>query len=236
MSRLLIHVEGETEENFVNEILAPYLYQHGFSLVGARLIGNARQRDQRGGIKPWHSVRKDIVNHLKADQMCVATTMVDYYGLPQNGSRAWPGRQTAANRDFPLRAKEVEDALMEDIVQNMEKNFDRNRFIPYVAMHEYEALLFSDCSRFSSGIGHKNLESEFQKIRNDFSTPEEIDDSPKTAPSKRIQALVPGYQKPFLGTLAALEIGLPTMQAACPHFAAWLNRLEEVGNVFCSKP
>ncbi len=44
MTRLLVHVEGETEESFVNEILAPHLCSRGFSKVSARLIGNARQR------------------------------------------------------------------------------------------------------------------------------------------------------------------------------------------------
>ena len=74
MTRLLVHVEGETEENFVNEVLAPYLYARGFSSVSARLFGNARQRGRRGGIKPWSTVRKDIVDHLKADRQCIAAT------------------------------------------------------------------------------------------------------------------------------------------------------------------
>src|SRR5256885_1583241 len=49
MARLLIHVEGETEETFVNEVLAPHLLSFGYESVSARLIGNARQRDRRGG-------------------------------------------------------------------------------------------------------------------------------------------------------------------------------------------
>lgn len=98
-----------------------------------------------------------------------------------------------------------------------------------VATHEFEALLFSDCSRFSSGIGRKGLEPEFQRIRDSFPTPEEIDDPPKNAPSKRIRELIPGYQKPFLGTLAALEVGLLAMRTACPHFATWLEQLEHAG-------
>jgi len=79
MARLLIHVEGETEESFVNEVLAEHLYRCGFEKVSARLVGNARLRDRRGGIRAWISVRKDILNHLKEDRSCFATTMVDYY-------------------------------------------------------------------------------------------------------------------------------------------------------------
>ena len=58
MPRILIHVEGETEEAFTNEILAPHLYQRGFSMVSARLMGNARLRSRRGGIKAWSVVRR----------------------------------------------------------------------------------------------------------------------------------------------------------------------------------
>ena len=100
------------------------------------------------------------------------------------------------------------------------------RFVPYVAMHEFEALLFSDCDRFGKAIDRPQLAARFQRIRNAFPTPEEIDDSPKTAPSKRVQALSPGYRKPLMGTLAALEIGLCRMRRECPHFADWLARLE----------
>ena len=93
-------------------------------------------------------------------------------------------------------------------------------------MHEFEALLFSDCTRFATGIGLPNLAGTFQAIRNAFASPEEINDSPITAPSKRLESLVPSYEKPLLGTLAALEIGLDIMRAECPHFKQWIETLE----------
>ncbi|MDP2158323.1 MAG: DUF4276 family protein, partial [Nitrospirota bacterium] len=105
-------------------------------------------------------------------------------------------------------------------------DFDQNRFVPYVMMHEFEGLLFSDCEGFSRGIGRPQLVDEFQAIRDQFSSPEEINDSPITAPSKRVKELVQGYEKPLMGTLAILEIGLNTIRAECPHFREWLARLE----------
>ena len=108
----------------------------------------------------------------------------------------------------------------------MGPGFDGRRFIPYAAMHEFEALLFSDCARFADAIGRPEIASGFQGIRNVFQIPEEIDDSPKTAPSKRVEALAPGYRKPLFGTLAALEIGLCRMRREYPHFADWLARLK----------
>ena len=96
MTRLLVHVEGQTEETFVNEVLAPHLYGSGWRSVSARLFGNARQRYRRGGVRAWSEVRRDIVNHLREDQASTATTMVDYYGMPMAGRMAWPGRSQAA--------------------------------------------------------------------------------------------------------------------------------------------
>lgn len=226
MARVLIHVEGETEESFVNEILRDHLYRRGFTNVSARLVGNARQRDRRGGIRAWSAVRKDIIHHLREDSNGLATTMVDYYALPQSGDRAWPGRAEAGTLPFPQKAATVENALLEDLCQEMGGNFNPNRFIPFVMMHEFEGLLFSDCERFGRGIGRPELTVQFQAIRDQFASPEEINDSPQTAPSKRVISLVEGYEKPLLGTLAVLEIGLDPIRRQCPHFDGWVSRLE----------
>lgn len=228
MTRLLIHVEGPTEETFVNELLAPHLYTVGYSVVGARLLGNARQRTRRGGIRSWPAVRKEIVNHLRQDPGCIATTMVDYYGLPQRGSRGWPGRAATSQLTFPEKASTIEDLLLADICEHMGSSFNPDRFIPYVMMHEFETMLFSDCAAFARGIGSPDLAPRFQAIRDEFGNPEEIGDSPLTAPSKRIATLVPGYQKPTQGRQAIQEIGLATIRAQCPHFRAWLERLESL--------
>jgi hypothetical protein len=227
MARLLIHVEGQTEESFVNEVLRNHLVAQGYHSVDARIVGNARLRQYRGGIRPWLSARKDIINHLREDQECIATTMVDYYGLPQTAPGEWPGRaRSKGMRTVEEKARCVEDALRDDVVTEMGDRFDSDRFMPFVVMHEFEGLLFSDCAAFSRGIGRSDLEIGLRKIREAFATPEEINDSPITAPSKRVEALVPGYQKPLLGVLAVLEIGLARIREACPHFNRWLEELE----------
>ena len=228
MSRLLIHVEGETEETFVNEVLAPHLYNFGYTKVSAGLLGNARQRDRRGGIRAWSGVRQDILHHLKEDPGCRSTTMVDYYALPQTGDRAWPGRAESAHAVFTDKANIIESALLVDICSELGDGFDPKRFVPYVMMLEFEGFLFSDAVQFGIGIGRPDLSPKFQAIRDEFATPEEINDSPHTAPSKRIINLVPGYEKPLMGTLAALEIGLATIRQECPLFRGWIERLEQV--------
>ena len=229
MARLLIHVEGQTEEDFVNEVLRNHLVSKGYHSVEPRIVGNARLRQRRGGIRPWPSVRTDIVNHLREDTGCVATTMVDYYALPQTGPGQWPGRaQSARLGSIKEKAECVQDALRDDLITGMGHRFDSRRFVPFVVMHEFEGLLFSDCAAFSRAIGRSELEGSFRSIRDSFATPEEINDSPATAPSKRVQDLVAGYEKPFLGVLAMLAIGLSRIRNECPHFDGWLEQLESV--------
>ncbi len=136
------------------------------------------------------------------------------------------GREVAGRLPFSQKAEAVQNALLADICGELGDSFDQERFIPSVMMHEFEGLLFSDCTRFGQGIGRPELIPQFQTIRSAFTTPEEINDSPLTAASKRVEALVPGYQKPSLGTRAAQKIGIGTIRAECPHFRNWLERLE----------
>jgi len=198
------------------------LLAKGYDAVFARIVGNARLRTHRGGIRPWPSVKRDIINHLNEDPGCIATTMVDYYGLP----REWPGRATASALTSTERAPCVEKALLDDLIHEMGRRLKPRRFVPFVVMHEFEGLLFSDCAAFSKGIGRPSLERDFRTIRDQFTNPEEINDSALTAPSKRVKALVPGYEKPLFGVMAALEIGLASIRAECPHFNDWLEKLE----------
>ena len=224
MPRLMVHVEGQTEERFVNQLLAPHLYRVGYTSVSARLLGNARQRSRRGGIRSWDSVRNDILNHLAADQVTLATTMVDYYGLPET----WPARAEAGRQSvLKERAAFVQDAILDDVSGALDSGFYRRRFVPYVVMHEFEGLLFSDCGRFAQGIGRPDLSSQFQAIRGEFPTPEAINDSTDTAPSRRVRNLYQGYEKPLMGVLAAEEIGLEAIRGECPLFSDWIKELEQ---------
>ena len=93
-------------------------------------------------------------------------------------------------------------------------------------MYEFEGLLFSAPGHLAAGINQPALEGQFQHIRDIFNTPEEINNSPDTAPSKRIMALYQGYQKPIHGSLAAIEIGLASIRSECSRFDNWLKRIE----------
>ncbi len=226
MTRLHVVVEGDTEENFVNKLLAPHLYQVGYIAVSARLMGRQRPRRRRGGVRPWPETRRDIVNRLRGDSGIIVSTFVDYYGMPCEGPGVWPGRAETRHLPVPEKSQNVELAMLDDLTNEMGPSFNTGRFIPYVMMHEFEAMLFSDCETFAQAIGRTGLAGPFQQIRDGFPTSEHINDSSVTAPSKRIEALLPGYQKPLLGVLAASEIGLPAIREECTHFGEWLSRLE----------
>jgi hypothetical protein len=223
VARVIALVEGVTEETFVNVVLSTHLYAQGCHSVDARRIGLGKRR---GGIVDWPTAKRDILRHLKQDRERLVTTMVDFYALPKGDSNGWPGRAEAGELPFARKARSVQAAVHAEIVAEMGRNFDPSRFLPFVVMYEFEGLLFSDCALFADGIGEPGLAAEFQAIRDSFASPEEINDSPQTAPAKRIEALVPGYTKPLFGTLAALEIGIPAILMECPHFREWVEQLK----------
>lgn len=138
----------------------------------------------------------------------------------------FPGKQDAlAKTNSGDKAacllKALSDALQADLGEG-----PLRRFIPYVQMYEYEGLLFSDTQALAKGVYQEALAARFKIIRNKFDTPEEINDSPATAPSKRILKLFPEYDKPLHGSLVALEIGLETIRRECPLFDGWLKQIE----------
>ncbi|MGV3518834.1 DUF4276 family protein [Luteitalea sp.] len=232
MTRLFVHVEGQTEEHFVTELLRPHLVARGFHEVSARILGNVRLRSGRGGIRPWSSARKDIVTQMRRDETAASTTMVDFYALPASGTAEWPGRQLANQRPtVDHKAQAVEDGMMREVADAVGEWTASRRFVPFVLMHEFEALLFSDCSAFASAIGSTSQLATLEGVRNAFASPEHINDSPITAPSKRLERAIGGYQKTLHGILGALGIGIEGMRSACPHFAAWLSRLEKLPSV-----
>ena len=123
------------------------------------------------------------------------------------------------------------NTVVEALVKALRRTIDPEpliRFVPYIQMHEFEALMFSDPAAFADSIGQPSLRKDFSAIRQQFETPEHIDNSPVTAPSKRILALYPAYEKPLMGETAAKAIGLPKIRQECPLFNDWLAKLESL--------
>ena len=219
--RVLAFVEGPTEEKFVREIVAPKLHAHNIFITATT---PGRKRSQ-GGVQPWNPIRRELFRYLKEDTGRFVTTMFDYYGMPTD----WPGRDAARRQAHGRKTAIVENTMPEDISEAMGHAFNRQQFIPYVQMHEFETLLFSAPDILGKVASEKDITHELRGIADSFRTPEEIDDDPNSAPSKRILQLSQRYQKVLHGNIAAQRIGLTLMRQKCPHFDEWVMKLESLG-------
>lgn len=221
MNRVLALVEGRTEQSFIQQVLAPHLGSRGVGL-SATLIGKP---GHKGGVRRYAKIQRDFLAALKQDQDRYCTTMFDYYGLPGD----WPGASEAKESPAGEAASHIERSLLESIREAMGASFQADRFVPYVQMHEFEALLFSDCDILAEVIGQPGAADDLRTIVEECGEPEQIDDGHESAPSKRIVRLAPTYQKVLHGTIAAKRIGLTVIRKRCPHFDQWLQRLEALG-------
>ena len=148
--------------------------------------------------------------------------MIDYYGL---GS-GFPGAPAPIHLTNIQKVEHIEREMKDEICQKIPGFRPDVRFIPYLSLHEYEGLLFSDPDAFAQSIGQPSLAHRFHHVRNDFPTPEDINNDPNTAPSKRVIQIYNPYRKVIEGTQAARAVGIQRMRAECAHFRGWLERLE----------
>lgn len=222
MRRLHVLAEGQTEEAFVNQVLAPHLAPHGV-VADVRCVTTRRDRHRpdlvfRGGLREFGKVQRDLERWMAEDRTAVFTTMFDLYALPGD----FPDFEAAARMKDPYaRVRHLEQALA--------VMFGPDRLIPYIQLHEFEALLFSDPAKFDwHYIEHDHAIARLTELATQFDSPELIDDGEHTAPSKRIIAAIPEYRygKTTAGPLVAGRIGVQTMREHCPHFHEWLTRLE----------
>ena len=204
--RLAVSVEGQTEEVFVNESLAHHLRRRDVYPTPV-LIGRARRRVRGGGDVTIDRLAREM-RYLRRSFDAV-TSLVDFYGFRGKGSK-----------------------LPNDLVRairNRIREFDERSVLPYVQLHEFEGLLFSNVEAFGRIFPNAPV-AGLKLIRSGFRTPEDINDHPDTAPSKRIETLIPRYRKTLHGPLLALEIGLDRIRSECPRFDVWLGRLEDLGS------
>ncbi len=220
MIRVHVICEGQSEEAFVNELLCPSFYAQGIQLLAA-LIGRP---GHKGGNFKFERLLPEVKNRLLNDTSCYCTTFFDFYGLPES----FPGKtDTSPNDSIQSKSQAVNDALVVKLTDKVGQDAMR-RFIPFIQMYEFEGLLFSDPEKMASGMDREDLVEHFQRIANNFESPEHINNSPQTAPSKRILNLIRGYEKPLMGALAALEVGLDSMRENCELFDQWLSNIEAV--------
>jgi hypothetical protein len=229
-ARLHFIVEGLSEENFVNRTLGPYL--GGLNVFADVTMVTTRLglgRKGKGGGRSYDHLRQDLLRRMHQDKNDDArfTTMFDLYALP----RDFPGFAAAATKAPVDRVTELEAALSKDILNELGYYLPPERFIPYIQLHEFEALVFADPTKLDCEfIDHNAAIGRLINLSQQLA-PEVIDDGAATAPSKRIIKEIPEYDgcKASAGPLVADKIGLPTLRARCPHFAEWLAKIEVFG-------
>jgi hypothetical protein len=216
--KIHILVEGQTEERFVKTVLQPVFEIQSRQLQPV-IIATKRVNSGgkfKGGIPGYAKVRTEVLRLLNDSNACLVTTMVDFYGLPSS----FPGRASPVGSTSQQKVRYVQE--------EWERDISNPRFRAYLSLHEFEALLFAAPLEIAGGFAKPELEPEISAIRRSFATPEDINDNPDTAPSKRLQAIYPRYSKPFFGSLIAGRIGLDLMRSECPHFRSWLAMLEQI--------
>jgi len=133
--------------------------------------------------------------------------------------------------DFPGLAEVPPEASPEQRVTLLEGAMTADladpRVIPYIQLHEFEALLFADCNRLCEFHGVSEKLEEVESIVSQAGGPEGVDDGPTTAPSRRIARLFPGHRKSVDGPAILKAAGLPLLRQRCPHFNGWIGRLEQ---------
>lgn len=218
MKSIIIVCEGQTEEEFCKTILRPYFKPKDI------FIKNPLIERSNGGIVSWKILKKEIENHLQ-DKNTVVTTLIDYYGIKASHNfPKWEDIRHVKDVDKNAKISILEGAMHNDISAAL-----RDRFIPYVQLHEFESLLFVDLNVFNTLFDQNEFKDYkyLKKTIEDYPNPEMINNGETTAPSKRLDKIMKSYSKIQNGNQIAEKIGLTNIRKQCPRFNDWIEILEK---------
>ncbi len=230
MVRVIVIAEGQTEEKFIREVVKPALQGWQVSINPVNLKTSSDKRGgtvaHSGGAVTIDRLKGNAVKFLRSDSQLVLSTFLDLYGLDADFP---PFAQASKFSDVYQRVACLERALHTLVVQ--EAGCRPERFIPYIQPYEFEGLLFSDVDALCAvDPGWARYAPVLHKVRAKFDCPEHINDSPQTAPSKRLLNILksPGYHKVRHGPEAAKRITLEAIERECPHFKSWMDTLRKL--------
>lgn len=228
MIRVNVVTEGQSELYFVKQILSSYPVENNLNIfIDGRAVLTSTDRrinyQFRGGLADYAKPKADICSWLKQGGTYV-TTMFDLFRLPHE----FPGYEEAVvyivkdpNRCIDI----LEHALKEDICRELPE-MDPRRFIPYIQLHEFEALIFSDLLQLYDVYLGRDESLSIKRLIQDIGDmdPESINNGPETAPSKRLENSLP-YNKGSDSGIILKKIGISRMRERCPHFSNWVVSL-----------
>ncbi|MCF6177063.1 MAG: DUF4276 family protein [Victivallaceae bacterium] len=215
---VMVIVEGKTEEIFIEKIVRPYLADKNIFITATQIS----KQGQKGGDVKFSRAQNDLGTHLKQRSDTYVTTFVDYYGIKE-----WPGLEAVKAGATPAEiAQTINEATKTEVLRLFAAQQAEQRFIPFIAVHEFETLLFSDPTSIAAELGIKM--SEVENILAECGTPEAINNNPQSAPSKRLDLWSKNgkFKKTTTGIAIAGKIGITRMRKECPLFDEWLEQLE----------
>lgn len=220
MAKLAVICEGKTERKFCEELLAAHLASHGVEVQAIEIGVDCLQR---GGNVTFTRVLHDL--ELLLPDYDFVTTLVDFFRLCDD----WTGfKKISTGMSSSEQAEAVEQAALDDAKASLPDLDIATRFIPNVLMHEFEGLLFTDPAAIVDITHARSSLADLTNVAAAFPSPEDINTGRETAPSKRLKNLGANYGKIAHGSRIAQRIGLPSIRAKCPHFNAWMLRLENL--------
>ena len=165
----------------------------------------------QGGITKYSHFKRDV-KKLLSDRKAIVTTLIDFCRLPQD----FPGMQDLPLGPSRVQVSHVQKAIWKDLEEP-------SNFLPFIMLHEFEAMLFVSQDSLPSVMSASTKESiEFATICNQFTSPEEINQRPGLSPSHRISNLFPSYEKVVHGIGCLQQMSLDEIKVKCPHLGKWL--------------
>ena len=216
MTVVNILVEGQTEEQFVSQSIAPALAQRGVYLRPIVITTKRRvsETNHRGGLSTFAKFESELKKVLRGTGPFHVSTFIDLYALPSD----FPGFQPTGTGTPIDRAKRIEAALHE--------HFADQRLRPYVQVHEAESLVLACPDQIE--LRHPGTRARVVAAVNAAGGPEFVNDGPNTAPSKRLQQWAPAYVKATDGPAIVAQAGLSAIRGQCAHFSEWITWLESL--------
>ncbi len=207
MKTIIIICEGDTEKEFC-QLLRDYLgYNYGIKAINL------------GGNCNWERIKCFVEKSLKSQPNAIVTTMIDYYGLKGNTFPKW--QESLDIMDKRERVTFLENEMHRDIENSLQ-----NRFIPYLQLHEFEALLFNNLEVFEENFEDTEYNKiELENVFSEFPDPEMINDTRETSPSHRLLDIIPDYNKIVYGNLLVEDIGIVNIYNKNQHFREWIDKI-----------
>ena len=225
-SKLYIICEGQSESAFVNEMLCQYVGEKTkwqLRLIPITITTSTRKSSGKvfkGGLRNYGKIKNELKKIITTGES--VSTMIDYYGLPSD----FPGYNELKKFYTSIdKVKHLEKSLLNDILKEY-SNVKKDFFIPYIQLHEFETLFFSDLLKLKEFYLEIEEQKAIDKLANETEgmSPEEINNGFETAPSKRLAHAI-NYHKGKTIAGPMKKINIDKMRERCPHFNEWVKKI-----------